>query len=136
MSDVPVLPNPNPSGSELEPEQSVPLDAASLARHYEQQDVDLRGLVRFGLSILVATVVACTVLAVAIRMWSVEPLPLEMQIPYARVTPRAVPGPGLDAVPEVNLEIIRQRENERLYTYGWVDRDAGVVHIPIEEAMR
>ena len=29
----------------------------------------------------------------------------------------------------------RQRDRERLSSYGWVDRSRGVVHIPIERAM-
>lgn len=29
----------------------------------------------------------------------------------------------------------KNRQLERLHTYGWVDRDAGVVHVPIEQAM-
>ena len=29
----------------------------------------------------------------------------------------------------------RQRQIQRLHGYGWVDRKAGVVHVPIDEAM-
>jgi hypothetical protein len=29
-----------------------------------------------------------------------------------------------------------KRENQRLREYGWIDRDAGVVHVPIDVAMR
>jgi len=31
---------------------------------------------------------------------------------------------------------LRRAEDRRLSNYGWVDRKTGVVHIPIEEAMR
>jgi hypothetical protein len=137
MSDVQTaLPNPNPEGSELAPEQSVPIDPASLARHYEQEDVNIQAMVRFAIIVFVGIVVASTVLAVALRVWSPDRLELEVQLPPARVTPPVVPGPGLDAAPEVNLQEIMRRDNERLHTYGWVDREAGIVHIPIEEAMQ
>ena len=100
MSDAhEALPNPNPSGSELPPEVSVPIDPASLARHYEQDDVDVRSLVRFGVVILAASVVAGVVLWVVLRIWTEQPLPVQMQIPPAEVTVPAVPGPGLDARP-------------------------------------
>ncbi|HVO19174.1 MAG TPA: hypothetical protein VMU15_07960 [Anaeromyxobacter sp.] len=33
-------------------------------------------------------------------------------------------------------EQARARDQERLASYGWVDRKAGVAHIPIDEAMR
>ena len=45
------------------------------------------------------------------------------------------PEPRLQAVPAQDLEAFRARELERLSTYGWVDRQAGVVHLPIERAM-
>jgi hypothetical protein len=130
------LPNPNPAGSELPPEASIPIDPASIARHYEQDDVDVRALVRYTVIIAVAGGIASVLLWVVLRIWTEQPLPIQIQIPPAEVTVPAVPGPGLDAIPEVNLVNILQRDNERLNSYGWVDRDAGVVHIPIDEAMR
>jgi len=33
-------------------------------------------------------------------------------------------------------ERVRARDLERLSSYGWVDRKAGVAHIPIDEAMQ
>jgi hypothetical protein len=137
MSDVAdELPNHNPEGHELEPEQGVPIDAESLARHYEQDDVNVRGIVRFGIVIAVAAVAAGTVLAIVLRWWTNGPLSVQIQVPPALVTPPAVPGPGLDAAPETNLGSYLAKEHKRLDTYGWVDREAGIVHIPIEDAMR
>ena len=47
MSDLPeALPNPNPSGSDVPPEVSLPTDPVSLARHYERDDVDARIRIR------------------------------------------------------------------------------------------
>ena len=45
------------------------------------------------------------------------------------------PEPHLQATPAVDLAEHRAREEERLSTYGWIDRDAGVVHVPIERAI-
>jgi hypothetical protein len=127
---------PNPLGHETSPQERVPIDPDSLARHYEQHDVDVRSLVRFGVSIVVGGVVAGIVLWMVVRSWTNQPLPAQMQIPPAEVTAPVAPGPGLDAAPEVHLENMLQRENERLNSYGWIDRERGIVHIPIEEAMR
>jgi hypothetical protein len=30
---------------------------------------------------------------------------------------------------------VRRRQLERLHSWGWVDRNAGIVHVPVEEAM-
>ncbi len=37
--------------------------------------------------------------------------------------------------PPTDLERLRRQETQNLNTYGWIDRDAGVVRIPVERAM-
>lgn len=44
------------------------------------------------------------------------------------VVPEAIPGP--------NYQQASQEYTQRLTSYGWVDRPAGTVHIPIDEAIR
>jgi len=44
------------------------------------------------------------------------------------------PQPKLLVNEPANLEAFRAREHEALTTYGWVDRNAGVVRIPVERA--
>jgi hypothetical protein len=46
------------------------------------------------------------------------------------------PEPRLQATPRIDLSELVRTDDERLNAYGWVDRDAGIVHIPIQEAMR
>jgi hypothetical protein len=45
------------------------------------------------------------------------------------------PGPILEIDSERDLAAFRQREDAQLHSYGWIDRSAGTVHIPIERAM-
>ena len=45
------------------------------------------------------------------------------------------PAPRLQVDPEVDLAALRAREDAGLNGYGWLDRKAGVVRIPIERAM-
>jgi hypothetical protein len=137
MSDTPsALPNPNPSGHDAPPEASLPIDAASLASHYERDDVDTRSLVRWGLAIGAGVVLVLGILWVALRIGLSEPLPSRVQLIPANVTAPPVPGPGLDAVPEIRLDNYLQQENTLLNNYGWIDRQAGIVHIPITQAMQ
>jgi hypothetical protein len=49
---------------------------------------------------------------------------------------RAVPGPRLQVNDEADLAALRAEEAKKLQGYHWVDRKAGVVRIPIEQAMR
>src|SRR5262249_13572289 len=44
--------------------------------------------------------------------------------------------PRLQANPRQDMRDLRESKDERLTTYGWVDRNAGVVRIPIDEAMK
>ncbi len=48
----------------------------------------------------------------------------------------APPGPRLETNPESDLGRFRAEEEKRLNTYYWVDKEKGIVHIPIDEAMR
>ena len=102
---------------------------------YEKRDVSPRVI-----AALVVGLAALTVVAAAL-MWGgfaylqkraerahESPSPLREE----RVLP---PPPRLQVAPEVDLQAVRQKEEERLNSYGWVDPDAGVVRIPIERAM-
>jgi hypothetical protein len=48
---------------------------------------------------------------------------------------REPPEPRLQVDPVGDLSALRAREAAQLGGYGWVDRQAGVVHIPIDRAM-
>jgi len=45
------------------------------------------------------------------------------------------PGPHLQPNPVADLNKFRVREEQELNTYGWVDQQAGKIHIPIERAI-
>lgn len=57
------------------------------------------------------------------------PIPENAQLP---VTP---PNPHLQVNPKIDLAEKLSKERQQLNTYGWVDRDHGIVHIPIDRAM-
>jgi hypothetical protein len=46
------------------------------------------------------------------------------------------PSPVLQLDPQSDLQKFRAQEEARLNSYGWVDRAKGIVHIPIDEAMK
>ncbi len=46
------------------------------------------------------------------------------------------PLPRLEVNERAQLYDFRRQEEDTLNTYGWVDQNAGVVHIPIERAMQ
>lgn len=56
--------------------------------------------------------------------------------PLAAGQVREPQGPRLQTQPFKDIYSLREGEREKLTTYGWVDQGAGVVRIPIEDAMR
>jgi hypothetical protein len=59
--------------------------------------------------------------------------------PYPLASPqvdRLPPQPRLQQFPRNELYQFRIGEEEFLHNYGWMNKNAGVVHIPIDDAMR
>jgi hypothetical protein len=48
----------------------------------------------------------------------------------------APPGPRLETDAQAQLQRFRAEEEKRLNGYYWVDKQKGIVHIPIEQAMK
>lgn len=46
------------------------------------------------------------------------------------------PQPRLETNERVEINGFRLAEEQQLHSYGWVDKQAGMVHIPIEQAMQ
>jgi hypothetical protein len=66
-----------------------------------------------------------------------RPQPVTAEYPLAAESLRRLPPePRLQTDPRDDLEHLRETEDRVLESYGWVDRDAGVVRIPIDQAMR
>ena len=55
--------------------------------------------------------------------------------PVAELRRERPPQPLLQINPSTDLEQFRAHEEELLHTYGWIDRDKGIVRIPIDRAM-
>ncbi len=49
---------------------------------------------------------------------------------------RLPPEPRLQTNPRQDLKDMRAQEDALLHSYGWVDKNAGVVRIPIDEAIK
>ena len=102
-----------------------------------RRDVDNRGVLLFGfwlgVSMLVIVGLVWVFLRVLGRDTARSQAPIEPQVAVAlRRTP---PEPRLEADPLALRRALKAREDAQLTSYGWVDRAAGVVHIPIDQAM-
>lgn len=108
-----------------------------------RDDENVRAILRFGIWMVVAAVVIYAVLFGMFQYFDRQaaaadparsPLLVDEKPP---ATPIArFPQPQLQADAAADLVKVQAAEQEKLATYGWVDRNAGVVRMPIDQAMR
>jgi hypothetical protein len=106
--------------------------------HRETSDVNFRAILTFGIGLTVAAALIHVLLWLLFMYFQnrearagVRQFPLT-----AEQQNRLPPEPRLQTNPRRDLGELRAGEETILNTYGWVDRTTGVVHIPIDEAMR
>jgi len=106
----------------------------SVDQGHEERDIRLRPIIVAGVSL--ALLAGLTFLA----MWLLFDY-LDARQARFDVTPPLIearqppPEPRLQVSPQQDLQAMLAAERARLHSYGWVDRQAGIVRIPIERAM-
>ena len=105
--------------------------------HRETSDIDLGGVLRFAIGLVAAGVVIHVLvwfLYAYFRREAARPMPAEFPLATTALR-RLPPEPRLQTDPRDDLANMRLAEERILMSYGWVDRNAGIVRIPIDEAM-
>jgi hypothetical protein len=115
---------------------SAPDDAPPEVR-YEQSDVHAEAIVRFAIGLVIVVVVSSVALLGLFKLFAgqqrrQDPPPP----PLLREAGRLPPAPRLQETPLQDLEQLRAKEEKELTSYGWVDPQAGIVHIPIDDAIK
>lgn len=123
--------------SHPEPPASPGMKDVALAVGHEERDIhalpilfSVFGLTGVSIAAVVAMYVLFNVFAAEQARNTTVPSPLAAE--YGLKEP---PEPRLQNDPLLDLEKMRARDADRLSTYAWVDRDAGVVQLPIERAI-
>lgn len=106
--------------------------------HRETSDVQFGGVVGF------AIVLVVTLIVIHAGIWFFYSYlrreaarPVQAEYPLAATAMRRLPPePRLQTDPRDDLASLRGREDRILTSYGWVDRNTGVVRIPIDQAMK
>jgi hypothetical protein len=113
---------------------ATPADA-----EYEHTDIDPGIAGKFALWLAIAMILSAAI--VYGTFWLFEGQAQTMnresqQFPLAVGQVREPPTPRLQTQPFKDVWQLKSAQLERLQGYGWVDQATGVVHIPIDEAMR
>jgi hypothetical protein len=94
---------------------------------HESARVNARLLHRTAVGLGMALVLIAALMYPLLRFWLAPQLTAGLQAPP--------PAPRLQADPATDLAAERAQQRQRLESYRWVDRDAGIAQIPIGRAM-
>ncbi|MGH7176034.1 MAG: hypothetical protein ACREJC_01520 [Tepidisphaeraceae bacterium] len=126
----------------METPRQEPPSRETIARGYEAMGVSLRGIL-----ISIGFLVGATVIVQVVVWWlmvgvnnfqarsDVAPPPLARNLPPPP-EPRLQPNPSHERLDRQDMQALLAREQAALSSYGWVDRQTGVVRIPIDRAMQ
>lgn len=104
---------------------------------FEKTDVDPGGSLRFILYLALATLVVAVLMRLLFSGLARVEAGRQPPPPIMQTEPsRKPPPPRLQEHEPNDLAGQRAMEGEILRSYGWVDPQAGIVRIPIDEAMR
>ena len=106
--------------------------------HHEESDVDFRGIISFGVALFAVAVFVYVLIFGLFKFFdSRERVQAPAEYPLAAAQGhREPPEPRLQTHPRQDLSDLLAREDGLLTSYGWVDRNAGIVRIPIDAAMK
>lgn len=119
-----------------EPEVNVP-DLNRPEVGHEEKDVNVWAVGKFAIFLATLCIVALFVLYGLFRYFQdrearLQPPPGEGVNVDARRLP---PQPRLQDAPILDLKQMRDAEDQILGSYGWIDKQSGVVRLPIERAI-
>src|SRR4051794_35928408 len=104
-------------------------------RGHETQDISATVVTWFAAGLIVSAVAIYLAIAGLYRHFARQTLSPEPASRIALKAPMTVPPPQLQINPALDFERFRAAEETQLNSYGWVDKKAGLVRIPIERAM-
>jgi len=106
------------------------------AAGHERRDVSVAMVVKWGAGVLGLVVFTVAVMwLMLLQLQAREEHESAPASPLASYGPQEPPQPRLQTDARGDLESLRASEQKQLESYGWIDRDAGTVHIPIDRAM-
>ena len=103
---------------------------------HEHTDANVWIIVKFGLWLLISAIVIHVGLGFLFALFVKQSEETVVEFPLAGQEHRLPAAPRLQQFPENEFHDFRVREEAVLHQYGWVNKETGVVRMPIEQAMR
>ena len=122
--------------SESDGPETIGMATATVERGHEARDASVRVILWAAAGLVAIAALIQVVLYFQMEgLWRLRQHALPPPSPVASALPSEPPPPRLETAPAADLRAFRAAEDARLDGYGWVDRRAGIVHIPIERAI-
>ena len=104
---------------------------------HEHSDANVWIIVKFGLWLAISAIVISAGMGLLFGLFVKQSEETNPQFPLAVGKEQRLPaGPRLQAFPANEFVDFRTHEEAILKNYGWVNKEAGVVRMPIADAMR
>ena len=104
---------------------------------HEHSDTNVWIIVKFGLWLAISAIVISGAMGLLFGLFVKQSEETTPEFPLAVGQEQRLPvAPRLQQFPVNEFYEFRQQEDAILKNYGWVNKDAGVVRMPITEAMR
>jgi hypothetical protein len=112
----------------------MPSETAQKRNGHETRDIDIRFIGLFSLSMVVLLAGSLALMGWLFGIFAGKPVGRGRSAPIAETRPYP-PAPRLQASPTRDMQEMRRVENAILQSYGWIDQTAGIVRIPIDQAV-
>lgn len=109
-------------------------DESPLAPKHETRDADISKLIFFGIACAALVGFGFIITEIVVHYW-VAPRPVSAPVTLYAQGGQIPPLPRLEQQPGETIEPYMHKEHRLLNTYGWVNRQAGIVRVPIQQAM-
>ena len=116
--------------SDLHRDQSTDLPTG-----YERSDLKPGTIALFGVGLAVVIGAAVVITSLFVHYRALQHSRQETAVPRLAGEREATPEPRLQVDAQNELRRLRVAEDAALNNYGWVDKEAGVVKIPVDRAM-
>jgi hypothetical protein len=113
------------------------MNAGTESHDHERKDVDVPALFTIAFLLLLSCIAIFIVVTLMMRHFKAHEPGVtagRANIPATRA--ENFPQPRLEVKPGAGLAGLRAAEDADLNSYGWIDRNAGTVRIPIKRAMQ
>jgi hypothetical protein len=102
---------------------------------HEASTVNIKGILIFAFVLVVLGGAIQIMLAQIMRRYSIQESRSQALRPPQFNVAVPFPAPRLQSDPAADLARLKEQAFHQLNSYGWVNREVGIAHIPIERAM-